>query len=72
MYGPTTGDLAYGWEMQTLIIEIEKDYNVYGDESKFGGGKSVRNGMAQSATALRSEGVLDFVDHQCDHHRSLR
>ncbi|MGO4294936.1 urease subunit alpha [Chitinophaga sp. RAB17] len=60
MYGPTTGDRVRLADTD-LIIEIEKDYNVYGDESKFGGGKSVRDGMAQSATALRSEGVLDFV-----------
>jgi urease subunit alpha len=44
-----------------LFIEIEKDFTVYGDEAKFGGGKTIRDGMAQSATAIRSEGVLDFV-----------
>lgn len=60
MYGPTTGDRIRLADTD-LIIEIEKDYNVHGDECKFGGGKSVRDGMAQSATALRSEGVLDFL-----------
>ncbi len=60
MYGPTTGDRIRLADTD-LVIEIEKDYNVYGDECKFGGGKSVRDGMAQSATALRSEGVLDFL-----------
>ena len=44
-----------------LFIEIEKDYTVYGDEAKFGGGKTIRDGMAQSATAKRADGVLDFV-----------
>lgn len=60
MYGPTVGDRVRLADTD-LIIEIEKDHNVYGDECKFGGGKSVRDGMAQSATALRSEGVLDFL-----------
>ena len=60
MYGPTTGDKVRLGDTE-LIIEIEKDYTVYGDEAKFGGGKTIRDGMAQSATALRSEGVLDFV-----------
>ncbi|ASZ13111.1 urease subunit alpha [Chitinophaga pendula] len=59
-YGPTTGDRVRLADT-SLFIEIEKDYNVYGDESKFGGGKSVRDGMAQSATALREEGVADLV-----------
>src|SRR5204863_9270592 len=44
-----------------LFIEIEKDFTGYGDEAKFGGGKTIRDGMAQSATATRSEGVLDLV-----------
>ncbi|WP_295120573.1 urease subunit alpha [uncultured Chitinophaga sp.] len=60
MYGPTVGDRVRLADTE-LIIEIEKDYNVYGDECKFGGGKSVRDGMAQSSTALRADGVLDFL-----------
>ncbi len=60
MYGPTTGDKVRLGDTE-LFIEIEKDYTVYGDEAKFGGGKTIRDGMAQSATATRSEGVLDFV-----------
>ncbi|HMO62515.1 MAG TPA: urease subunit alpha [Ferruginibacter sp.] len=60
MYGPTTGDKVRLGDTK-LFIEIEKDYTVYGDEAKFGGGKTIRDGMAQSATAIRSEGVLDFV-----------
>ena len=60
MYGPTTGDKVRLADTD-LIIEIEKDYTVYGDESKFGGGKTIRDGMAQSSTARRDEGVLDFV-----------
>ena len=60
MYGPTTGDKVRLGDTE-LFIEIEHDHTVYGDESKFGGGKTIRDGMAQSATATRKEGVLDFV-----------
>jgi urease subunit alpha len=60
MYGPTIGDKIRLGDT-ALFIEIEKDFTVYGDEAKFGGGKTIRDGMAQSATAIRSEGVLDFV-----------
>jgi urease subunit alpha len=60
MYGPTTGDKLRLADTD-LIIEIEKDLGHYGDEAKFGGGKTIRDGMAQSGTALRDEGVLDFV-----------
>src|SRR5215218_5210636 len=60
MYGPTVGDKVRLGDTD-LIIEIEKDFTVYGEENKFGGGKTVRDGMAQSATAMRDEGVLDFV-----------
>ena len=60
MYGPTTGDKVRLGDTD-LLIEIEKDFTVYGEENKFGGGKTIRDGMAQSATAKRNEGVLDFV-----------
>ena len=60
MYGPTTGDKVRLGDTD-LIIEIEKDFTVYGDEAKFGGGKTIRDGMAQLATATRKEGVLDLV-----------
>ncbi|MFC6877862.1 urease subunit alpha [Flavobacterium myungsuense] len=60
MYGPTTGDKVRLGDTE-LFIEIEKDFTVYGDEAKFGGGKTIRDGMAQSARATRAEGVLDFV-----------
>lgn len=51
MYGPTVGDKVRLGDTD-LFIEVEKDYTVYGDECKFGGGKSLRNGMGQSATEL--------------------
>lgn len=60
MFGPTTGDKVRLADTE-LFLEIEKDFAVYGDESKFGGGKTVRDGMAQSARASSKEGVLDFV-----------
>ena len=60
MYGPTVGDKVRLADTE-LFIEIENDFTVYGDEAKFGGGKTIRDGMAQSATATRKEGVLDFV-----------
>ena len=60
-YGPTVGDKIRLGDTQ-LFAEIERDLLTYGDECKFGGGKSVRDGMAQSADACRSnENVLDFV-----------
>lgn len=60
MYGPTTGDKVRLGDTE-LFIEIEKDFTVYGDEAKFGGGKTIRDGMAQSARATRNDGVLDLV-----------
>ncbi|WP_150451813.1 urease subunit alpha [Arenibacter lacus] len=60
MYGPTVGDKIRLGDTE-LFIEIEKDYAFYGEENKFGGGKTVRDGMAQSSTATRDSGVLDLV-----------
>jgi urease subunit alpha len=51
MFGPTAGDKIRLADTG-LIIEIEKDFTVYGDEIKFGGGKTIRDGMGQSANAL--------------------
>ena len=59
MYGPTTGDRLRLADT-SLIVEIEKDYCVYGEEAKFGGGKSLRDGMGQSATHTDEE-CLDTV-----------
>jgi urease subunit alpha len=60
MYGPTTGDRIRLGDTD-LVIEIEYDHTVYGDESKFGGGKTIRDGMSQSVNDTREEGVLDMV-----------
>lgn len=61
LFGPTTGDKLRLADTE-LWIEIEKDYNAphYGDESVFGGGKTLRDGMGQSSIP-NAEGALDFV-----------
>src|ERR671916_593687 len=46
-YGPTVGDRMRLADTE-LIIEVERDHTVYGDEVKFGGGKVIRDGMGQS------------------------
>ncbi|CBG39568.1 urease subunit beta [Helicobacter mustelae] len=58
MYGPTTGDKVRLGDTE-LIAEIEKDYTVYGEEIKFGGGKTIRDGMSQSVSPDVNE--LDAV-----------
>jgi urease subunit alpha len=59
-FGPTVGDRIRLGDTE-LFIEIEVDHAVYGDESKFGGGKVIRDGMGQSASASRSSGSPDTV-----------
>jgi len=50
LYGPTRGDRVRLADTE-LIVEVEDDRTVYGEEVKFGGGKTIRDGMGQSATA---------------------
>jgi urease subunit alpha len=57
MFGPTTGDRIRLADTE-LFIEIEKDYAIYGEEVKFGGGKVIRDGMGQSQ---RVADVMDTV-----------
>ena len=59
MFGPTTGDRIRLADT-SLIIEVEKDFTTYGEEVKFGGGKTIRDGMGQSQ-ATRAEGAVDTV-----------
>ena len=47
MFGPTTGDRLRLGDTE-LIVEVERDYTIYGEEVKFGGGKVIRDGMGQS------------------------
>ena len=58
MFGPTTGDRLRLADTD-LWIQVEKDYTVYGDEVKFGGGKVIRDGMGQSQHP--SAKVMDLV-----------
>lgn len=58
MYGPTTGDRVRLGDTE-LLIEVEQDHTVYGDEVKFGGGKVIRDGMGQSQRP--SPEVVDTV-----------
>ena len=59
MFGPTTGDKIRLADTQ-LLIEIERDHTIYGEEVKFGGGKVIRDGMGQSQRT-RAEGAVDTV-----------
>ena len=58
MYGPTVGDRVRLGDT-ALWIEVEKDFTVYGEEVKFGGGKVIRDGMGQSQRT--SNEVVDTV-----------
>src|SRR3984885_3453783 len=59
MFGPTAGDRVRLADTD-LIIEVEKDFTVYGEEVKFGGGKVIRDGMGQSQITNR-QGAVDTV-----------
>ncbi|KAK0391945.1 hypothetical protein NLU13_1443 [Sarocladium strictum] len=59
MFGPTTGDLVK-LGSTNLWVKVEKDFTVYGDECKFGGGKTLREGMGQATGRVDSES-LDMV-----------
>ena len=59
MFGPTTGDRLRLADTE-LVIEIENDHTVYGEEVKFGGGKVIRDGMGQSQRS-RADGAVDTV-----------
>jgi len=58
MYGPTTGDRIRLGDTE-IIVEVEKDHTIYGDEVKFGGGKVIRDGMGQSQRVAAD--VVDTV-----------
>jgi len=52
MFGPTVGDRVRLADTN-LILEVERDFTVYGEEVKFGGGKVIRDGMGQSQRSSR-------------------
>ncbi|GAA1411772.1 urease subunit alpha [Glutamicibacter uratoxydans] len=60
LYGPTTGD-AIRLADTELLLEIEKDYTLYGEEVVFGGGKVTREGMGQNGRLTRDQDVPDTV-----------
>ena len=59
MFGPTVGDRVRLADTD-LILEVEQDRTIYGEEVKFGGGKVIRDGMGQSQRS-RAEGAVDTV-----------
>ena len=63
MFGPTLGDRVRLADT-ALLVEVEADYTLragsYGEEVKFGGGKTIRDGMAQSQQS-RAQGAMDTV-----------
>src|SRR5438876_5694467 len=59
-YGPTTGDRIRLADTE-LVIRIDRDWTVYGEEAKFGGGKVIRDGMGQSPGVSRHGGSPDLV-----------
>jgi len=59
MFGPTTGDIVR-LGATDLWVKVERDLTTYGDECKFGGGKTLREGMGQ-ATGRPDAEVLDMV-----------
>lgn len=59
MFGPTAGDRLRLADT-ALVVQVERNLTLAGEEATFGGGKSVREGMAQGA-ATRTEGAMDLV-----------
>ncbi|HEX2759664.1 MAG TPA: urease subunit alpha [Rhizomicrobium sp.] len=59
MFGPTLGDRLRLADTD-LIVEVEKDFTLYGEEVKFGGGKVIRDGMGQGQSS-RAQGAVDTV-----------
>ncbi|WP_330334020.1 urease subunit alpha [Streptomyces sp. NBC_00536] len=62
LFGPTVGD-RFHLADTNLVVEVEKDHNEghYGDEAVYGGGKAIRDGMAQDPQATNQQGALDLV-----------
>ncbi|WP_329570778.1 urease subunit alpha [Kitasatospora sp. NBC_01266] len=62
LFGPTVGD-RFHLADTNLVVEVERDHNQghYGDEAVYGGGKGIRDGMAQDPAATNLHGALDLV-----------
>src|ERR1700694_1295860 len=62
MFGPPTGGRV-GLARTHLNIEVEKDFTVYGEEVKFGGGKVIRDGMGQSQITNKKRAVDTVINN---------
>lgn len=71
MYGPTVGDKVRLADTE-LVIEVEKDYTTYGEEAKFGGGKTLRDGMGQSVKNNKCRWRFRPGNYQCFNIRLYR
>ena len=73
MYGPTTGDRVRLGDTD-LVVEVEKDHTVYGEECKFGGGKVLRDGMgaAEWRESKRGTGLGNYQCAGARLHRHLQ
>ena len=60
LYGPTAGD-RFHLADTNLVCEVERDLTVPGEEAVFGGGKTIRDGMAQASGITNAQGALDLV-----------
>ena len=60
LFGPTTGDKVRLGDTD-IIVQIEKDLITPGDECVFGGGKTLRDGLAQTSGVTNKNGAIDFV-----------
>ena len=69
MFGPTTGDRVRLADTD-LWLEVEKDFTIYGDEVKFGGGKVIRDGQGQGQALSR--GSLRITSYNVCYTKLLR
>ena len=60
LYGPTAGD-RFRLADTNLVCEVERDLTAYGEEAVFGGGKTIRDGMAQASEVTSAQRALDLV-----------
>ena len=60
LYGPTQGD-RFRLADTNLVVEVTQDLTLPGEEAVFGGGKTIRDAMAQSSTVTNAQGALDLV-----------
>ena len=71
MFGPTVGDRVRLADTE-LFVEVERDFTIYGEEVKFGGGKVIRDGMGQGQLRRARQVAVDTVITNAHRHRSDR